>query len=417
MHYSSWILSVNLLAAATTAATLPAITPSPSLLKTINNGAALLKRRGNAQVALAHSIWTSTLPNGALQLVTATTIDGVTISASPASTTDPSKPTPWVSLDGSGVPVMVTPSIVSVGGETVSASPVPPTLVNGKRYPTPAAVPPVLRCFGDRVPPDRSQTQNARNSPPGYPFCTPLNGTEWLVGETYWITWDPTYWGSSSSSSSSDNNNNNADDNSKSITHVRIFARSLPINDNEDKVFTTDWIPNSDGYFPLTILHDYKIEGTNGYMFINMAPLVPAGIGSDVQHVGTASGPIIRVIRSKSEALTSITRLPSDNRRHQAVSTSGLSKGQLVAAIILPVLVVLILSGFAYHWFVLRRRALSVKSVTTGKGNSIPRGQPLAKVMTAQSTGQQSQHTLSNPFHDAYGVELDERPTKPASAI
>lgn len=416
MHHTSWILSVLAAASAASAATLPVITPSPSLAPNTKNQridqqfATLVKRANNGQVPLAQSVWTSTLPNGALQLVTATTIDGVTISASPASKTDSAKATPWVSIDGSGVPVMVTPSIVSAGGETVSASPVPPTAVNGKRYPTPAAVPPVLRCFGDRVPPDRSQPQNARSAP-GYPFCSPLNGTEWIVGETYWITWDPTYWGSSSA-------NANNDDNSKSITHVRIFARSLPINDNEDKVFTTDWIPNADGYFPLTILNEYKIENTNGYMFINMAPLVPAGIGSDVDHVGTVSGPIIRVIRSKSEALHPITRVPSDNRRHQTgSSSSGLSKGQLVAAILLPIIVALVLAGFAYHWFVLRRRALSVKSVTAGKGNTIPRGQPLAKVTTGQSVGGQSQHTLSNPFHDAYGVELNERPTKPVSAI
>ncbi|KAF5092907.1 hypothetical protein D0Z03_002643 [Geotrichum reessii] len=356
------------------------VTPSPTV-------PGLVKRAASNG---AQSVWTSTHANGVKELVTATIIDGVTISASPAKNTDNSKPTPWNSLDGSGIPIMVTPTIVKAGGETISASPVPPT-----NYPKPSAIPPVLRCFGNRVP---ESNKGSSRIAPGYPFCSPLNGTEWIVGETYWITWDPTYWGGSD------------------ITQVKIFARFLPIDDDSDFVFETDWISNADGYFPLTVLSDYRIRNTDGYMFINMRPLV--SVGSDADHTGTVSGPIIKVIKNKNEAQTVISRLPSDNRKNSITNgKSGISHGQLAAAIVVPIVFVMMICGLGYYWFVLRRRAINhanIQKATTGKGNAIPKGQSLTTVTTNQS-----QMTISNPFHDAHAVELSNgKPaTKPSSAI
>lgn len=397
MHARFWISAAMLLAVTSVssmALPLPQVT-SPA--KRAPGEIILVKRE---QAALGKSVWTSTGANGIKEIVTATTIDGVTISASPAQTTDSAKATPWNSLDGSGIPIMVTPSIVTPGpgGSTISASPtIPASLSN---YPTPGAIPPVLRCFGDRVPGDNSKNSNLA---PGYPFCSPLNGTEWIVGETYWVTWDPTYWGGSD------------------ITQVKIFARYLPINDNEDRVFITDWISNADGYFPLTILSDYKVEGTGGYMFIDMTPLVSTG--SDADHTGTVSGPIIRVIKAKSEAQTTISRLPSDNRRNSisgstSSSNFGLTKGQLAVAILIPILVVFIVAAFSYYWFALRRRAANdanIRAATAGKGVAIPKGQALNALATTR-TGE-SQQTMSNPFHDNNAVELDDRPVKASSAI
>ena len=384
MHFS-WVSSATALLAASSAYA-AAIPSGPATTTPARNEDGILLAKRD-QAALGKSVWVSTGSNGIRETVTATTIDGVTISASPAKSTDSAKATPWVSLDGSGIPIMVTPSIVTPGGSTVSASPTAPS-----NYPTPVAIPPVLRCFGDRVP---AENGGSSSIPPGHPFCSPLNGTEWLVGETYWITWDPTYWGGSD------------------ITQVKLFARYLPIKDNEDQVFITDWLSNTDGYFPLTILKDYRVRNTNGYMFINMTPLVSSN--SDADHTGTVSGPIIRVISSKSEAQTTISRLPSDNRKNSISTGSGLSKGQLTAAILIPILFVIIMCAFGYYWFVLRRRAINnanIRAATTGKGNAIPKGQGLTTVDTNQS-----QMTTSNPFHDAHAVELDSRPVKPTSAI
>lgn len=360
----------------------------------------LMKRK--EQNPIAQSVWTSTLANGHYEIVTATIIDGVTISASPAKKTDKSKPTPWISLDGSGIPIAVTPSIVEPGKQTKNASPTPPA-----SYPTANAIPPVLRCFGDRVPPER----NSQQVVPGFPFCTPQNATEWLVGETYWITWDPTYYGGSD------------------IKFVRVYARYLPSNGNEDLVWETDWVNNDEGYFPLKVLDDYRIRGTEGYMFINLTPLVPAD--SNAEHTGAISGPIIRVISDKKDAHTVISRLPSDNRKNSlSTGGSGLSKGQLTAAIVVPIVFVILLGVFVYLWFLMRKKALLNKQTEkAGKGNGVhvPKDASLVSTRTNMSTMTTDTigETGNNPFHDRHAstfstedVELSNtRGTKPTSAV
>lgn len=393
MKFTSLCSTAVLAASAVSAVAIPAAHPE------ITPGPMVIQKRAQ-QAINGKSVWTSTLANGALELVTMTIIDGVTISAPAPTTTDKSKPTPWVSVDGSGIPIAVTPTILTAGGSTVSTSPSPPT-----SYPTPNAIPPVLRCFGDRVP--ASNTDGKSTNPPGYPFCSPRNGTEMLVGETYWLTWDPTYWGA----------NND-------IKFVKIYARYLPSKNNEDQVFITDWISNADGYFPLTVLDDYRIRGTNGYMFINLTPLVPDN--SVATRVGTVSGPIIRVIASVSDAQTTISRLPSDNNKNTKNNNGGggISKGALTAAIVVPIVFVILMAGLGYYWFVLRRQSIlahkAAQEANKGKGVHVPKGASLVAVQTNQSafSTNTTQSSMENPFHDRHetvhptdNVELANRGT------
>lgn len=399
MIFTTSLVSLVALASSTYAAVIPTITPTPT--------PDLSKR---AQVPLGLSVWRSTLPNGAIEFVTATIVDGVTISASPASTTDPSKPTPWISIDNSGIPIAITPTIQTPGGSTVSPSPVPPS-----NYPTPHAIPPVLRCFGDRVP----DAPAGDASVPGYPFCSPRNGTEMVVDETYWITWDPTYWGGSS------------------IKFVKLYARSLPSRGNKDLVFSTDWISNADGFFPLKVLANYFVPDTQGYMFINMQPLVPEN--SDATHVGAVSGPIIRVITKPVDALKPISRLPSDNAKNgggnnnsSGGNNGGLSKGKLAAAIVVPIVFLLILGLTILFFFRLRNQAMlrrKTEEAGKGKGVYIAKDSGLVSTRTNASTFSTISNATTatmasqtwgnnthsgNLFHDrhAQDVELDVR--KPA---
>lgn len=411
----SWAFVAAILSLANSAvipSELPEVTPAPAQ-----------KLSKKSQVPLGNSVWKSTLPNGAIELVTETVVDGVTISASPPSTTDSSKPTPWISLDNSGIPIAVTPTIQTPGGSTISTSPTPPA-----SYPTPNAIPPVLRCFGDRVP----QKGVDDNSVPGYPFCSPRNGTEMVVDETYWITWDPTYWGGSS------------------IKFVKLYARFLPSKSNEDLVFSTGWVSNADGYFPLKVLSNYVIAGTKGYMFINMQPLVPQD--SDATYVGAVSGPIVRMINSPSEALVPITRFPSDNSKHGKKSTSsGLSKGKLAAAIVVPIIFVLLLCSFVYFFFFVRKRALLPKhnDQTTNNGKNYgkdvySRSKDAHLVAPTRSNASEASNISTattatmasdmfsgpgtignsthpaNPFHDRHAEDIEmasRSPTKPKSTF
>ncbi|ODV87230.1 hypothetical protein CANARDRAFT_5783 [[Candida] arabinofermentans NRRL YB-2248] len=281
-------------------------------------------KRDNNQNVLSDGVWTST-SSGKNVLITPTAIDGVTISASPIT----SSATPWVSLDSSGIPYAVTPSISD--GTTVSASPTP----TDSSYPDPTGgAPPVLRCMNDRVP-DEDATES--------PFCI-QNGTEFVVGETYWITWDPTYWGGD-------------------IDRVRIQTEAYPLEDDDDALFTSSYINNNNGYFAWFIKSSYKKN--SGYFWLNITPLVTST--SDATHTGTASGPLCRIIDSVSDSYAganSISRVPSDNGVETVTSKSSDSSSKvkiIVPAVVVPVVVIGLLIFGIFFYF------QKVKNSNTGK--------------------------------------------------
>ncbi|KAI0465022.1 hypothetical protein LJB42_000239 [Komagataella kurtzmanii] len=262
------------------------------------------------QNVLSDKIWTTT--NN--EKITPTVIDGVTLSASPVT----NSATPWVSLDSSGIPYGVTPSVKD--GTTISASPTP----SASSFPTPDAVPPVLRCMNDRVPPDNTMA---------YPFCV-QNGTEFLIGETYWITWDPSYWG--------------GDD----ITRVKLQIRAYPLKDDEDPVFVTEWISNADGYYIFESKASNMRTGSAGWGFLNITPQTTSE--TKATYVGTKSGPLVRILRSKSEADFAISRVPSDNGLSKSKGSSNNAK-VIAPAVAIPV-VVLIFVGFGVYWYINKQK-------------------------------------------------------------
>ncbi|QPG76145.1 hypothetical protein FOA43_003531 [Brettanomyces nanus] len=268
-----------------------------------------LFKRDNDQNVLSDKIWTST-SSGKNFLITPTAIDGVTISASPV--TDSA--TQWVSLDSSGIPYKVTP--VKTDGSTVSVSPTP----TASDYPDPTGgAPPVLRCMNDRVPSDDTT---------GYPFCI-ANGTELVVGETYWITWDPTYWGGN-------------------VARVRLQTVQYPMKDNDEVLFNSDYISNNNGFYPWYIKSSYK-KG-KGFFWLTITPLVTSK--SDVEHVGTKSGPLLRIVDSTSDASTKISRVPSDNGVTSSSSHSNSSKVKvIVPAVIVPVVVIALVVVLFFLYF------------------------------------------------------------------
>lgn len=295
----------------------PEITPAP-----------LVKR---SQKVLSDDVWTSTSEK-IIMKVTPTVIDGVTISASPVAT-----PTVWASLDESGIPYLITPTVD--GATTISASPTP----TASNYPTPSFVPPVLRCFGDRIP--NSGTQ-------GYPFCSALDGTEMVVGETYWLTWDPTYWGGSD------------------VTKVTIELIKYPqTGDGDDTLYTTDYISNADGYYPLTIQSDFIRSNGAGQMWVTITPLVVAN--TDATNVGTKTGPLIKAIASKSDASSSNIKLPSENGSVSS-STSSKSDAKVVApAVIVPVILILAIATYVVWYIKKQKKVVGASIGANSRANNI----------------------------------------------
>lgn len=286
----------------------------------------LLKR---GQSVLLDSVWTST-SSGIIMAITPTVIDAVTISASPVTNT----PTVWVSLDNSGIPSLVTPTVKD--GSTISASPTP----TDTSYPTPAAVPPVLRCFGDRVP-------NSNSDTPGYPFCTALNGTEMLVGETYWLTWDPTYWGSTD------------------ITRVKIELIAYPQSGSDDTLFETKYLSNADAYYPLTIESSFIKNG--GYFWVTITPLTTST--TNAKNIGTKNGPLLRAIQSKSDALKNFEKVPSDNGLSISPSKSKINSKAIAPAVIVPVIVVIGIAIFVV-WYLKKQKKTAIFGFWRNSSNS-----------------------------------------------
>ncbi|KAG7877901.1 hypothetical protein KL935_000969 [Ogataea polymorpha] len=288
-----------------------------------------------SQKVLTDNVWTSTSSNN-MVLVTPTVTDGVTISASPVS----DSATIWNSLDSSGIPYLVTPSVS--GSSTISASPTP----TDTSYPSPTGgAPPVLRCMNERA--DESNS--------GYPFCI-ANGTEMLVGETYWITWDPQYWGS--------------DD----IVRVRLSTNAYPSVDGDESLFTSDYVINNNGYYAWEVKSSYRRSGTEGYCWLLITPQLDST--SNAKHTGTTYGPLIRIIEHESDAYTTITRKPSDNG---ATTTSSKSKAKIIVpAVVVPVVVLgFLIVGIVWYFrrlhgktslanlIPLKRREADAVSVTT----------------------------------------------------
>lgn len=285
------------------------------------------------QEVLMNSIWTSS-SSGIIMAITPTVIDGVTISASPVTNT----PTVWASLDSSGIPTLITPTVN--GDETTSASPSP----TDSSYPTPAAVPPVLRCFGDRVP------DSSTNAQSGYPFCTVRNGTEMLVGETYWLTWDPTYWGSSD------------------ISRVKIELQQYPAVKTGNTIFETEYISNADAYYPLTIDSSFITSNNNGYFWVVITPLTTST--TVAVNTGSKEGPLVRAIASKSDASTKITRVPSDNGVSTSSSSSGSNKSKVIApAVVVPVIVVIAIAIFVV-WFLAKQKKTALFGLAGKRNNN-----------------------------------------------
>lgn len=297
-------------------AALPQATPEVT-------NAPLVKR---GQSVLSDQVWTSSSA-GIIMAITPTVIDAVTISASPVS----DKATVWASLDNSGIPSLVTPTVKD--GSTISASPTP----TDANYPEPAAVPPVLRCSGDRVPDSNSDT-------PGYPFCTALNGTEMIVGETYWLTWDPTYWGSTD------------------ITRVKIELIAYPQSGSGDTLYETEYLSNAGGYYPLTI--ESSFIKNEGYFWVAITPLTTST--TKAKNIGTKNGPLIRAIQSKADALTKINRVPSDNGLKSSSSSSKSSGNAktIAPAVVVPVVVVIGIAIFVI-WYLTKQK----KTALFGLGN------------------------------------------------
>ncbi|KAG7823108.1 hypothetical protein KL909_003711 [Ogataea angusta] len=329
----------------------------------------------DATTALTDSVWTTTTGTTTTTF-TPYAIDGVTVDASPVT----SSATAWVSLDSSGIPYAVTPTVSD--SSTTSASPTP----TNTAYPTPLAAPPVLRCMNERVPSSSD------------PLCI-ANATSFVAGETYWITWNPLYW--------------NPDNDDDGISKVQIRLRAYSEDTNSSAFYTTDYSPNSDGYIALTIDSDWIDEGNDGWVQIVLTPFLDDDDLSS--KYSSYEGPAVKLVSSQG----SIERVPSDNGSSSSSSSTSTtssststststssssshkSKASVIApAVVVPVVVVGLVGGLVAYIFMARNRKKVKEQNKTANENlpmeSLPRGKEDDHNYDGRSL--RTEATGTNPF-------------------
>lgn len=285
-----------------------------------------LEKRASVTTSYASDLWV-TSGSSTTSIITPYALDGVTVNASPVT----ASATPWVSLDSSGIPYKVTPTVSK--GSTVSTSPTP----TNTNYPTPAAAPPVLRCMNERVP---SETN---------PLCI-ADSAEFVVGETYWITWNPLYWNSTDATS---------------VNKVKIKLRAYPGSDSETYLDTSDWVSNSNGFYAWTFESSHINIDNDGKVQIVLAPLVTEN--TNAENEDAYSGPVVRVIASKGDGSTTISRVPSDNGDPSTSSVTTSSSGSsnkiktIVPAVVVPVVVIILVAAIVFT-FLWRKRNNAIES-------------------------------------------------------
>lgn len=241
----------------------PEVTPTPIPGR-------LFKRRviatTTSETLSLPSPWLRTVSSTHVELVTPAIIGGVTFSAKPKNV---KTPLPWLSVHPNGYLKTILPKVKN--GITQNASPdygnyfdIPVTSTislgdvikehkgTGQMHEdiTYIAEPnqedrllnPIMRCTPDRYFKKKVQGDKITQKP----FCSPGENTNIILGETHWITWYTRYF----------------PDAKKVRLHMAYIDRgkngNLDKRDfaEEDTFFTTDWIDNLDGVYPLEITSD-----------------------------------------------------------------------------------------------------------------------------------------------------------------
>ncbi|KAK7204913.1 hypothetical protein BZA70DRAFT_278679 [Myxozyma melibiosi] len=324
-----------------------AMMPLPLLLSALVALSSAVHAASAATAVIALSPWTTT-SDGQVLTITPSVYAGVTVSPSPTPTTASSASSKWVSLDSSGIPYDTT----AVVSGTITLNPSPTPSASDEIFYQTAA--PVLGCWAERLP-------TTDDDLPGVPFCTPHNASELVVGETYFVTWDPSYFGGG------------LDD----IVSVKLQGRALgnltSIDDDDDLIFETGQITNAYGFYPLTILENFTSVNYEGYFYLNIIPVVPSD--SNATHTGTKSGPILRAIDSVSDALYSISRLPSDNVQDDDSGNSSYHSGlersaKIAIGVVVPLAVIFVICILVYmiHY---KHRGARIRAVFGSRGYGV----------------------------------------------
>lgn len=116
-------------------------------------------------------------------------------------------PSPWVTVDASGIATTITPTVTTINGAATTVSPPPDSLTKTGTYtlaPASAAVttstglPPVATASSSNG--DGAFLACTTYQGADAPFCQPKSGSQLKPGNTYYVTWSETYFSNTSTS-------------------------------------------------------------------------------------------------------------------------------------------------------------------------------------------------------------------------
>lgn len=228
------------------------------------------------------SPWLRTISSTVVQMVTPTIVGGVTFSAKPKNV---DTPLPWLSIQPNGFVKTIMPKVKD--GITKNASPtygnyfdipVTSTISLGALFeehkgtdktheevnyiPDPNVADrrlnPIMRCTPDRYFKKKIIDTKVIQKP----FCSPSHATNIIVGETHWITWYTRFF-----------------PNAKKVRlHMAYIEKGknghLKKRDElqEDAFFTTEWLDNLDGVYPLEITPDELLGAPMQNVILSIQP-------------------------------------------------------------------------------------------------------------------------------------------------
>ena len=215
--------------------------------------------------------WIRTIYSSQKEIVTPTVIGGVTFSKKPLPTPDPLEP--WISLNNDGSPKTIKPEIKN--GRTKRASPTynmyfqtlsvktysyedvkahnmnPNDIYEEEVFidedDTYTSLNPIIRCT-----PDRFFKKGLAKDISSEPFCTPRENSLWKVGKSYFITWYTHFFSEFSSEKKADKVRIHL-----SYVREKLTRKGYNKRDFAGTFFTSEWVKNLDGVFPITIEQDW----------------------------------------------------------------------------------------------------------------------------------------------------------------
>lgn len=234
---------------------------------------------------LPPELWIRTILSTVVEIVHPTVIAGVTFLAKPTET-GPGQP--WVSLNKQGVPKTIRPKVK--GGVTKNTSPdygtyfkSATTVVHSNQdlkahnlgedeefkeviWTTDPEIEkslnPLIRCT-----PDRYFMKGAAKDILSEPFCTPSEGLNLDMGKTYFVTWFTKYFATAKKVR-------------VHLAYVKEKAHEKGMRKRDEILplgtdlafFSSDWLDNVDGYFPLEIKEAWLKKKFNKVAIITIQP-------------------------------------------------------------------------------------------------------------------------------------------------